>query len=98
MAVMSLPPWVESDASGSRIVVWVVPGSSRDRIEGTHGDALKVRVSATPERGRATAAVGRLLAAHLHARVELVRGSSSRRKTFLVHGVDPVEVARRLVP
>ncbi len=92
------PPWVHPDESGTRIVVWVVPGSSRDRIDGTHGDALKVRVAAAAERGRATAAVERLLRTRLGVSVEVVHGATSRRKTLLVRGMEPTEVARRLAP
>ncbi len=92
---MSLPPWVRADDAGTRLVVWVVPGSSRDRIVGPYGDALKVRVAAPAERGRATAAVARVLGRRLGTTVELVGGTTSRRKTFLVRGMAPLEVVRR---
>jgi hypothetical protein len=67
---------------GFEVDVWVVPGSSRDSIDGGHGDALKVRVSAPPDRGRANAAVAALLSSHFGAPATLVRGETSRRKTF----------------
>lgn len=68
----------------------VVPGSSRDRLAGLLGDALKVQVAAAPERGKANAAVEALLAEVLgiSARsVSVVRGHTSPRKTVLARGV-----------
>lgn len=68
----------------------VSPGSRRPAVAGRHGDARKVRVTAAPERGRANAAVVRLVAEALgvaRADVELVSGAGSREKVVLVHGL-----------
>ncbi len=88
--------WVRGDAQGARLVVWVVPGASREDVVGVHGDALKVRVTAPAERGKATEAVRKLLARRLRTDVELVSGGSSRRKIFAVRGLADDEVALRL--
>lgn len=69
---------------GFEVDVWVVPGSSRDSVDGNHGSALKVRVSAPADQGRANAAVAALLSAHFGAPATLVRGTTSRAKTFRV--------------
>ncbi|MEK7839378.1 MAG: DUF167 domain-containing protein, partial [candidate division NC10 bacterium] len=45
-----------------RLTVKVIPKSSRDSIAGWVGDALKVCVTAAPERGKANAAVEAVLA------------------------------------
>jgi uncharacterized protein (TIGR00251 family) len=86
------------DARGDVLIsLQVQPGAARAGIVGLHGDALKVKVAAAPERGRANAAVMRLLADELGVRpsdVEVVSGHSSRRKRVRVHGADPDRVAR----
>jgi len=84
---------------GVEIVVKVVPGSSRNQLAGQLGDALKVRVSAPPEKGRANAAVAALLADRLGVAgkdVTLISGEASPRKTFCVRGVS-VAQARMLL-
>jgi uncharacterized protein (TIGR00251 family) len=83
---------------GSVVEVWVVPGASRDEVKGLHGGAIRVRVSAPPEEGKANRAVRRLLADVTGARrVDLVGGAGSRRKRLLLHGVAPDEARHRLL-
>lgn len=77
-----------------------MPGAARDALAGVHGDRLKIRISAPPEDGRANAALRELLAAALGVAardIELLRGASSRSKTFRVV-LDPATVAGRLGP
>ncbi len=64
-----------------------MPGASRDEIVGQLGDALKVRVAAPPQDGKANQAVIRLLAGHFgvdRKRVRIVAGMTSARKTVEV--------------
>lgn len=79
-----MEPWKREVADGFEVDVWVVPGSSRDSIDGVHGDALKVRVAAPPDRGRANDAVAALLSEHFGAPATLLRGPTSRAKTYLI--------------
>lgn len=68
----------------------VVPGAARDGVVGRHGDRLKLRVRAAPERGRANREVCRLLAARLGVRtrdVTIVAGTTHPHKTARVQGV-----------
>jgi len=88
--------WYTTVGGGVEIRVKVVPGASRDRIAGLLGDALKVQVSAAPERGKANAAVEALLAKALgvDARaVTVVSGLTSPRKVVRVEGVPAERVA-----
>src|SRR6476619_6155279 len=71
--------------------VHVQPGAGRSAVVGRHGAALKVRVAAAPEGGRANTATADLLAETFGvkpAQVELVSGPSSRAKQFKLTGVD----------
>ncbi len=77
-----------------QVKVKVVPGATRDEVVGQLGDALKVRVAAPPEGGKANQAVIRLLAGHFGVDRKLVRivsGLASARKTVEV-GVDSVSI------
>ena len=77
----------------------VTPGASRDAVVGWLGDAVKVAVREPAERGRANAAVERVLAAALGvsaASVRIAAGGTSPRKTVVVDGLGADEVRRRL--
>ena len=90
------------DVSGDDAVVLrlhVQPGAGRTAVVGRHGDALKVRVAAPPEGGRANAAVTALVASTLGVKddqVELTSGQSSRSKRVKVTGVELDDVRRLL--
>ena len=71
----------------TRIDVLATPNARCNRVGGTHDGALKVRVVAVAEKGRAIQAVLVALADALGVRksqVQLVGGVSSRRKVFEV--------------
>jgi uncharacterized protein len=73
----------------------VVPKSSRDRIVGELDGALKVAVSAAPERGAANEAVRRLIAKALGLRVQQVTvesGHTNPRKTLRIAGTSVAAV------
>jgi len=78
---------IRTVAGGVVLAVKVVPGASRDKIAGVLGSALKITTSAPPEKGKANAAVTRMLARALgidrHA-VKLVSGPTNPRKEFLL--------------
>jgi len=87
------------DGRATLIAVKVVPGASRSRVVGPHGDRLKVQVAAPPERGRANDAVCDLFAEALgvpRRAVSVVRGATSPSKTVRVDGIAPGEAERRL--
>ncbi|MBS7544334.1 DUF167 family protein [Ancylobacter oerskovii] len=95
------PAWTPA-GDGVTISVRVTPRGGRDALEGLIAladgrQALKVRVRAVPEDGKANAAVIRLLADRLDvpvAQVELAAGGSARLKSFRVSGDVPTLLRR----
>ena len=90
----------ETEESGTAVVrLHVQPGAGKTAVVGRHGDALKVRVAAPPEGGRANDAVVVLIAATFDvklAQVALISGQSSRAKRVQVDGLAREEVVRLL--
>ncbi len=80
-----------------RINLKVVPGSSRNQIVGWLGDALKIKVTAPPEKGKANEAVVTLLAETLGVGtddIEVVSGHSSSSKVVAITGMDVDDINR----
>jgi uncharacterized protein len=78
---------IREHPDGVLVSVWVVPGASRDEVVGLHGGALRVRVSAPAEAGKANRAAAALVARSLGgSRGEVVSGMAARRKQVVVSG------------
>jgi len=89
----------EPTPAGVVIDVKVVPGGSRDQIVGPLAGALKVKVSAPPEGGKANKAVCALLADALGVAkrdVAVIAGRTRPAKRIEVRGIDADEARRRL--
>ncbi|HEY8518647.1 MAG TPA: DUF167 domain-containing protein [Gammaproteobacteria bacterium] len=83
----------------ARIPVRVSPKACGDEVAGWVDGALDVRVAAQPRRGRANAAVERLLAEVLGvtpSQVRVVSGHAARRKLVEIDDMDDDEIERRL--
>ena len=83
----------------ARLKVKVVPGASRTEVVGWLGAALKVRVAAPPEGGKANREVVELLAARVGlplAAVSVVSGQSSPAKVLAFRGLDEAALRARL--
>jgi uncharacterized protein (TIGR00251 family) len=79
--------------------VYVQPGAARDGLVGRHGHALKIRVAAPAEAGRANRSCMALLAATLDvpaASIELVSGPTHRHKRFRFTAVSAEALVERL--
>lgn len=90
---------IREEAGGTLLAVKVVPGASRDRLAGALGDCLKITAAAPPEKGKANAAVGGILAEALGVScrcVQLRSGARSARKEFHVEGLSPDQVRQAL--
>mgnify|MGYP001569607711 CR=1 FL=1 len=93
---MSAESVVRSHPQGSLLTVWVVPGAKRTELVGYHGDALRIRIAAPPEQGKANKAVITLLERLLRSKVRLAGGATSRRKRFVVVDVTPGDLVKRI--
>lgn len=85
--------------AGVRLSVHAQPGAREDALGGLHGGRLRARTTAPPEGGKANARLRRLIARAFGlppSRVELVAGSASRRKEFVLHGLE-LAAARRVL-
>ena len=78
------------------LAVKVQPGASRERVVGRLGEAVKIAVTAPPEKGKANQAVEKLLAREFGVpagAVEVVLGGGSRLKRVRLRGVTPAQAA-----
>jgi uncharacterized protein (TIGR00251 family) len=81
------------------IAVKVVPRAAKDEIVGWLESALKVRIQAPPEDGRANRALEALLAEALRLKknaVTVVAGRGSARKRVAIDGLTRDEIVSRL--
>jgi uncharacterized protein (TIGR00251 family) len=84
---------------GCRLRVRVRAGARADAVVSPHAGALKIAVSAPPERGKANDAVAALLARLLrvhHRRVAVVAGQRSHDKSVAIEGLSAAEVRMRI--
>lgn len=89
---------IEQDG-GSILPVAAQPGARREGVLGVRAGALRVAVTAPPDKGKANAAIQTVLAEALGckaASVALVSGATSRQKRFRIGGIGPEELRRRL--
>lgn len=93
MADQRAVPW-QPEKGGLAVILRVTPKGGRDHIDGVAHDAsgrpaLKVRVAAPPEDGKANAAVCSLLAKAFgvaKSAVRITRGELARDKRALIEG------------
>jgi uncharacterized protein len=76
-------PWYQWDGEDLLLAVHIQPGASTDSLDGTHGDRLKIRLTAPPVDGKANSHLIRFLAKHFRVpcrQVLLLSGERSRAK------------------
>ncbi len=79
---------IEDHPEGLILSVRVQPKASRNAIQGVHGEALKISLTAPPVDGAANKACIAFLAKKLvlaKSAVEIVSGQTSRNKRILLH-------------
>jgi uncharacterized protein (TIGR00251 family) len=85
--------------SVTRLRLRVSPKAASNRLVGWHGEALKLRVTAAPERGKANDAVIALLAEALalpRQAMTLVQGETAQDKIVEIAVLDEDEIRRRI--
>ena len=90
---------VRDGDGGAVICVKAVPGSSRDRVVGLLGSALKITTSTAAQKGQANSAVAVILAKALglsRGAVKIVSGNTNPRKEFHVSGLTADQVRKIL--
>ncbi len=88
-----------AEDGGSLFRVRARPGASRNRLEGIHGGALKVAVTAPPEKGKANKALLEVLSKAMgipKKRLALAKGETSKDKWVAVQGIPPSELQRTI--
>jgi uncharacterized protein len=84
---------------GSILAFSAQPGARREGVLGERAGALRIAVTAPPDKGKANDAIHALLARSLGckaAQIALISGATSRQKRFLIRGLAPDELRRRL--
>ena len=79
--------------------VRVVPNAKRSEIVGLHGEAIKIKVQAPAQEGKANAALLDFLAEKLGVparQVTLVAGEKSRDKILAIEGIEEADARQRL--
>ncbi len=90
---------VEATKGGLLLRVYATPGASRNQVVGIYNGALKVTVSAAPEKGKANQAICKFLAAQLgvkRAQLAVHSGESTRMKRIRIDGLRRPELESRL--
>jgi uncharacterized protein (TIGR00251 family) len=90
---------ITESAQGCILPVHAQPGARRNAVVGEHAGALKVAVTAPPQDGCANQAIAEVLQEAFQvkrAQVELLRGPTSREKSFLIRGLTKLELEGRV--
>ena len=90
---------IQQTGGGVTLQLKIVPNASRNRIDGLHGDAVKIRLTAPPVDGKANTALVEFLAEELQcpkSAISLVAGATARSKRILITGLAPAVIADRL--
>lgn len=89
-------PCLSETPAGVILRVQVQPRSSRNKIVGLQGDALKIKLTSPPVEGAANKACCEYLAKLFgiaKGAVELISGDKSRQKRVLLNGLDVQSVS-----
>ncbi|RMG37464.1 MAG: DUF167 domain-containing protein [Planctomycetota bacterium] len=98
--VAALKDVVRAHPEGTVLELQAQPRARRNGLAGVHAGRLRIQVTQAPEKGKANAALLKLLARELAVRrsqLELIGGETSTQKRILVRGLTVDAVSARLV-
>jgi hypothetical protein len=84
---------------GLILQVYVQPGARKNEIVGLHNGALKVKIQAPPEDGKANEALVKFIAKILEIptqNVSLISGQKNRNKKLLITGTNKATLQNKL--
>ena len=87
-----MPDFFHPTCQGYLLKLHVVPGARKTAVAGLHGERLKVKVAAPPEKGRANDELLEFLARSLKVprqAVHLTSGATSRAKVVAIDDLSP---------
>ncbi len=93
-------PFLIATNKGVRLNVRVQPNAKREEIVGLYGEALKIKIRAVPEDGKANIALCEFIASRLgisKSSVSLESGQTSRSKVLLIIGLDFELIGQKLL-
>lgn len=92
--------FVKDWQGGVLLTIFVQPKASRTAWVGIHGDAVKIRIAASPVDGAANRELIRFLAEELsipRTAIDIHSGAGGRRKRLCVKGTTAVHLAAHLI-
>ncbi len=87
-----MPDFFHPTCQGYLLKLHVVPGARQTAVAGLHGERIKIKVAAPPEKGRANEALLEFLARALKVprqAVHLTSGATSRAKVVAIDDLSP---------
>jgi uncharacterized protein (TIGR00251 family) len=91
--------WISDTTEGCVIAVHAVPRAAQTHIQGTHGDALKIRIKAPPVDGKANKELLNFIANELGIplrQLSLLTGDVGRHKRILIRGMSANQASEAL--
>lgn len=91
------PVDIRETGGGVVFTVKVIPNAGRNAVAGAHNGAMKIKIAAQPEKGKANQELIDYLSGLLgirKAQVEIIKGGASRQKTVKITGVSKHDVEK----
>ena len=91
--------WMNETPGGIDLRIRAIPRASKNRIQGVHDGALKIRLTTTPVDGKANQALITFLSKTLKiskTQITLLRGKTARQKTLRITGLTQKQLLERI--